>query len=112
MTGNAEKDLAGLAESLPIAPYSFRPAGIAPINPIPEAALLNRVAMRLFPLLRMVMPSFIINTDVLARGLIEVAVNGSSGEMKGWEGKGKVGNSGVFTNEEIKLVAASSPIAA
>lgn len=108
--GRAEKELASISSSLPIAPYSFRPAGIAPIHPIPEAAFLNRAANYLFPIFRRLAPSFVINADVLARGLLEVALRGSSGEVEGWEGKGGVGNEGVFTSEEIKVLAKSSPV--
>ena len=46
-----------------------------------------------------------IDTATLARGMIEAAVKGSSGMIPGWEGKGRVGNEGVFDNEEIKALA-------
>lgn len=102
--------MASLSSSIPISPYSFRPGGIAPIHPIPEAALINRVLLYTLPVIKRLMPSMVISADVLARGLIEVAVKGASGEMEGWPGKGKVGNEGVFTNEEIKQLAATSPL--
>lgn len=58
--------------------------------------------------MRALAPSYVINTDTLARGMIEAALTGSSGSIEGWEGKGKVGNSGVFANEEIKKLSKGS----
>ncbi|ORY78464.1 nucleoside-diphosphate-sugar epimerase [Leucosporidium creatinivorum] len=102
------QELALLPPTLPLAPYTFRPAGIAPLHPIPDATWANRNLKFLFPLFRCVAPSYVINTDTLARGMIEAALKGSSGTIEGWEGKGKVGNAGVFDNEEIKQLAKGS----
>ena len=51
------------------------------------------------------MKAYVIDASVLARGMIEAALKGASGEIKGWEGKGQAGNEGVFANEEIKALA-------
>jgi hypothetical protein len=60
--------------------------------------------------MRRLAPSYVINTDILARGMIEAALKGSSGSIEGWDGKGKVGNVGVFDNEEIKKLAKGSAL--
>lgn len=108
ISGRAEKEIALLPPTIPIAPYSFRPAGIAPLHPIPDATFMNRNVRFLFPVIRRLAPSYVINTDSLTRGMIEVALKGSRGTIEGWEGKGKVGNAGVFDNEEIKKLAKGS----
>lgn len=109
--GRAEAALAALPTSsptLPIAPYSFRPAGIAPIHPTPDAPAIYRYLNWLFPVVGALLPTAIIKTDVLARGMLEVALKGSSGAVPGWEGKGQPGNKGVFDSEEIKKLAKGS----
>lgn len=106
LLGRAEKSLALLRDTTPtLATYSFRPAGIVPIHPVPEAGTMQKVANCLVPVLKPFFGSYLINTDVLATGMIEAAINGASGEIKGWPGKGLVGNEGVFSNEEIKELA-------
>lgn len=47
---------------------------------------------------------------MLARAMIEAALRGGNGSIEGWEGKGKVGNEGVFENADIKRLAEETPI--
>ncbi|GAA5990985.1 hypothetical protein JCM11641_007728 [Rhodosporidiobolus odoratus] len=106
--GKAEHLLAGLptAGHPSLAPFSFRPAGILPIHPVPDAPWFYKGPF--LPVMRgigTVFPSTAVRTDVLAKGLIEVCLKGGTGEVKGWKGRGEVGNEGVFKNEEIKLLA-------
>ncbi|GAA5902897.1 hypothetical protein JCM6882_009155 [Rhodosporidiobolus microsporus] len=106
--GKAERTLASLPTTgFPsLAPFSFRPGGILPVQPVPEAPWFYR-----FPFsavlsgLNVVAPSHMIKTDVLARGMIEACLKGSSGRIEGWPGKGESGNEGVFANQEIKRLA-------
>lgn len=53
-------------------------------------------------------PSIVTDAPVLARAMIEAALRGGSGSIAGWEGKGQVGNEGVFENAEIKQLASES----
>ncbi|KAI5474633.1 nucleoside-diphosphate-sugar epimerase, partial [Pseudohyphozyma bogoriensis] len=106
--GQAEKALASNFPSL--ATYNFRPAGILPTRPIPEASFLYRCGTPIMKAIRLVAPSMVITTEQLARGMIEAALQGSTGSIPGWEGKGKPGDKGVFDNEEIKVLAKTSPL--
>lgn len=102
-TGRAEKALACL--NLPnLATYSFRPALIYPIEPTPEANLLQRASNAVVPVIKLFSadPSFMIDTKELAEGMIVAALKGGQGSIPGWPGKGQVGNANVFENEEIK----------
>ncbi|CEQ40598.1 SPOSA6832_02220, partial [Sporobolomyces salmonicolor] len=107
--GRAEKDLALLpASGYPsLAVYNFRPAGIVPIHPVPEAPALYRspILLGLIKGLGLLSAKWTVRTDELAKGMIEVCMKGASGEVPGWAGKGKVGNDGVFDNLEIKMLA-------
>ncbi|MCJ1350274.1 MAG: hypothetical protein MMC33_000255 [Icmadophila ericetorum] len=104
--GRAEAELAALQSTLPtLAVYSFRPAAIIPIHPTPDAATLQRVGNVIGPWLGKVKKNLVIYTDVLARGMLNAAARGASGRIEGWEGKGGVGNEGVFENVEIKKLA-------
>ncbi|MCJ1238653.1 hypothetical protein MMC14_006644 [Varicellaria rhodocarpa] len=104
--GRAERDLALLpSEYQSLATYSFRPAAILPSAPIPEAPRTQKILTTIVPVLRPFMKAYVIDASVLARGMIEAALKGASGEIKGWEGKGQAGNEGVFANEEIKALA-------
>lgn len=104
--GRAEAQLALLQHELPnLAVYSFRPAGILPIHPTPDAKSLQKFANVVGPWIGRVSKSLVIYTDVLARGMINAALKGASGTIEGWEGKGKVGNEGVFDNLEIRRLA-------
>ncbi|GAA5822171.1 hypothetical protein JCM11251_004880 [Rhodosporidiobolus azoricus] len=108
--GKAERTLASLPSSgAPhLAPFSFRPGGIDPIHSVPDAHFFYRPPFSvLFWGMRKFLPSLMIRTDVLAHGMIEACLRGSSGHIDGWEGKGQVGNEGVFNNEEIKRLAGS-----
>lgn len=60
--------------------------------------------------LRPLLASYIIDADVLARGLLETVIKGSKGTIENWEGKGQAGNAGVWTNEEIKALARGSEL--
>jgi hypothetical protein len=51
------------------------------------------------------MPKFVIDTDTLAHGMINAVLHGGSGTLTSWPSKGPSGNSGVFTNEEIKQLS-------
>ncbi|GAA5960026.1 hypothetical protein JCM21900_004026 [Sporobolomyces salmonicolor] len=107
--GRAEKDLALLPTSgyPSLAVYNFRPGGIVPIHPVPEAPALYRspILLGLIKGLGLLSAKWTVRTDELAKGLIEVCMKGASGEVPGWAGKGKVGNDGVFDNLEIKRLA-------
>ena len=78
-----------------------------PIHPIPDAPRTIRWGNAyLIPVLKpLLAKKYFINTDVLAKGMIEAALKGDSGKIEGWAGKGEVGNQGVFDNEEIKKLA-------
>lgn len=107
-TGKAERVLAELpSQGYPtLAVYSFRPAGIVPIHPVPEAPWFYRP-----PLLSVIKglgalyPPMVIKTNVLAQGMLAAVLKGGQGDVPGWPGKGAVGNDGVFDNEEIKKLA-------
>lgn len=142
--GRAEKALAEMNEdpvlTAKLATYSFRPAGIEPVAPVPEAGRVQRWLgplvsrtrhggasgkrarerradqpgfpslfrfphAQLFPIIRTVYPAGVISTKDLANGMLRAALTGGSGSVPGWEGKGKVGDAGVFDNEEIKRLA-------
>ena len=56
--------------------------------------------------MRLVWPSGLIEADVLARGMLRVALaGGGPGGVPGWEGKGQAGDAGVFTNDDCKKLA-------
>lgn len=121
--GRVEKALGLLRTELPIATYSFRPAGIhsptpnpgpsppppslsAPTNPLrADGPAIYRFANFLLPVIGAITPRYVIKADVLAKGMLEAVIRGGSGSIDGWEGKGEVGNAGVFTSEEIKKLA-------
>ena len=104
--GRAERDLALLPSKYPtLATYSFRPAAILPVAPVPEVPFVVKIANAIFPVIRPLIKSHVIDTPVLARGMIEAALKGASGAIKGWDGKGKAGNENVFANEDIKALA-------
>ncbi|GAA6057432.1 hypothetical protein JCM3770_002461 [Rhodotorula araucariae] len=106
--GKAEKLLAELpSQGYPsLAVYSFRPAGIIPIHPVPEAPFFYRPPfLSLMKGLGALYPPAVIKTDVLGRGMLETVLKGAAGTLPGWPGKGAVGNEGVFDNEEIKKLA-------
>lgn len=106
-TGRAESALASLRTIPTLTTYSFRPAGIRPVAPVPEAGFLQRIVggRFLFPIFSVVLPQYLISSDTLATGMIRAVVNGASGTIAGWEGKGERGDAGVFENEEIKRLA-------
>lgn len=106
--GKAERILAELpSEGYPsLAVFSFRPAGIVPIRPNPEAQWWFGPAMAAVKGLGALYPPFAIKTDVLGRGMLEAVIKGRSGSVPGWPGKGLPGNEGVFRNEELKRLAA------
>ncbi|HNL02850.1 MAG TPA: NAD-dependent epimerase/dehydratase family protein [Leptospiraceae bacterium] len=58
-----------------------RPGGIRPIHKNPNAPLVNKIFIPFFPLFRLIAPSLVIDSDVLARILIHVARNGSDKEI-------------------------------
>ncbi|BGP23961.1 nucleoside-diphosphate-sugar epimerase [Rhodotorula toruloides] len=111
--GDAERQLAQLpSEGNPsLATYSFRPAGILSSSPDPNAAIAaNRPFIQSAArILGRFFPSMVTDAPVLARAMIEAALRGGSGSVEGWEGKGKVGNEGVFENADIKRLADESP---
>lgn len=105
-TGRAEAALAALRSLPTLTTYSFRPAGIVPVAPVPESGFLQRViGPPLFAVMGVLSPGLLIKTDVLATGMIEAVLRGASGEIAGWEGKGARGDRGVFENDEIKRLA-------
>ncbi|BGP31320.1 hypothetical protein JCM10296v2_003084 [Rhodotorula toruloides] len=112
--GDAERQLAQLpAQGYPsLATYSFRPAGILSSSPDPEASLAyNRPFLQsAVRTLGRVFPAMVTDAPVLARAMIEAALRGGNGSIEGWEGKGKVGNEGVFENADIKRLAEESPL--
>ncbi|KAM0753475.1 nucleoside-diphosphate-sugar epimerase [Meredithblackwellia eburnea MCA 4105] len=105
--GRAEVALADLRSTLPtLTTYSFRPAGIRPIHPVPEADWKQRVVYpKLFSLVSFFAKDLVVNTDVLAKGMLEVLLKGGSGEVEGWKGKGERGNENTFDTAEIKKLA-------
>ncbi|BGO90847.1 hypothetical protein NBRC10512_003343 [Rhodotorula toruloides] len=111
--GDAERQLAQLpSQGYPsLATYSFRPAGILSSDPDSNASLAyNRPFLQsAFRTLGRVFPSIVTDSPVLAQAMIEAALRGGSGSIEGWEGKGKVGNEGVFENADIKRLAEESP---
>ncbi|GAA6037794.1 hypothetical protein JCM8097_005041 [Rhodosporidiobolus ruineniae] len=111
IAGKAERVLADLPSSGSpyLAPYSFRPAGIFPVQPTPELSWLHRGAVGIAkPIFFTLMPSMAIKADDLARGMIEAclkAVKSEASEIEGWPGKGKLGNEATFDTNEIKALA-------
>ncbi|GAA6004825.1 hypothetical protein JCM10207_008418 [Rhodosporidiobolus poonsookiae] len=98
--GKAEHQLAEMPSTVPsLATYSFRPGGISPLHPAPGRPWWHSPVLGV---LKVVYPSGVIGADTLARGMIDVALRGGSGTVEGWEGKGKAGNEGAFSNVEIK----------
>lgn len=111
LAGKAERLLAALPSSSPdyasLAPFIFRPMTILPSHPVPDGSFLYRQPL-LFLLVKTIarfVPSTSISSEELAKGMIEVVVNGGRGTLEGWEGKGEAGNEGTFGNEEIKRLA-------
>lgn len=60
------------------------------------------------PFLRRVVP--VIDADVLAQGMIEAVLNGGSGSIAGWKGKGESGDEGTFGNDESARLAGGSAL--
>lgn len=110
--GLTEAALSSLSQSntnSKLAVYCFRPAGILPIEPIPEvSSTIVKLTVKILPFIQFIYPSFVIDTKTLARGMIEAIVKGGEGKIRGWEGKGEKGDKNVFNNEEIKKLAEES----
>lgn len=58
--------------------------------------------------MRRILPNMMISTDLLAQSMIRVALEGKSGAVKGWPGKGGLGDESVFDRTEIPRLAAGS----
>ncbi len=56
--------------------YIFRPGYIHPEKPIPGRMLGERISGFLYPLLKQILPRFVIKTEELARGMINVGLKG------------------------------------
>lgn len=74
---------------------------------------MKKSAYALIPFIRGVVDKALgaIDTDVLALGMVEAVLKGSSGVIPGWEGKGKAGDAGTFNNTEIIKLAKGSLLA-
>lgn len=109
--GRTEKNLALLADETPgLAVFNFRPAGIYPTLRDPDAGGIKESARN--GLMHVMKPmGMVIDSSDLARGMLVAAVDGKTGKLAGWEGKGesKSGNKGSFENAEIKRLAKSYP---
>lgn len=95
-----EKGLVNLNSST-IQTYIFRPPLIVPNKWRPEI----KCSIKLIcGVLSWVLPSAIIEAPVLARAMLEVALNGHGD----WEGKGISGDEGTFGTTEMKVLGAES----
>lgn len=104
--GEAEAALAALpASHTTLATYFFRPAPIFPVTPSADAGLATKVRRAIFTTL---FPFFTIFDAVLGRAMIESVLEGSTGEIQGWPGKGQPGNENTFGISEMKLLGARS----
>ena len=106
LAGEAEASLAALRSTLPIATYFFRPAPVQPVTPGYFESLSYLQSFRLYVLAR-----FVIRADVIARAMIEAVLDGASGEISGWPGKGLPGNEHTFGIGEMKELGARSVLA-
>jgi len=97
--GQAEKALAELPRTVPnLRVYSFRPAYIHHSHPVPDAGFSQKyVGPLLAPIFTTLFTSMICPDSDLAKGMIEVGLNGHSS-------KGGETEAGVFSNNEIKNV--------
>ncbi|KAK4700247.1 hypothetical protein P7C70_g6001, partial [Phenoliferia sp. Uapishka_3] len=102
--GEAEATLVALTSTLPLATYFFRPAPVRSSNPTVPFTTFQNIRFYL-------MSRFVIDDDVISNAMIQAALQGGSGEIEGWEGKGKPGNEGAFGIGEMKLLAAESVLA-
>jgi uncharacterized protein YbjT (DUF2867 family) len=91
--GEAEKAL--VATGFPRV-YIFRPAYIYPVEPRKEPNLSYRLLRWSYPAFRVLFPNLVIESDVLARAMVEVAVQ-RSGEHQ----------SIIFENRDIRALADS-----
>lgn len=95
-----------------LATYSLRPAGIFPTAPTPESTWVQSVGTLFGPLMRWYSPALVIDADVLGRGMVEVVLRGSEGEIEGLPvGKGRAGNEATVSSDEIKLLSGQSVLA-
>ena len=91
--GEAEKAL--VATGFPHV-YIFRPAYIYPVEPRKEPNLSYRLLRWSYPAFRMLFPNLVIESDVLARAMVDVAVQ-RTGERQ----------SVIFENRDIRALADS-----
>jgi uncharacterized protein YbjT (DUF2867 family) len=91
--GEAEKAL--VATGFPRV-YIFRPAYIYPVEPRKEPNLSYRVLRWIYPAFRVLFPNLVIESDVLARAMVDVAVQ-RTGERQ----------SIIFENRDIRALADS-----
>ncbi|KAL8291632.1 hypothetical protein RQP46_001890 [Phenoliferia psychrophenolica] len=105
--GDAERIISSLQSTLPLATYMFRPAPVLPVTPGYYDTLSTIQKVRFY-----VFDRFVIRADVIARAMLQAVLEGGSGAIQGWEGKGKEGNEGTFGIGEMKALGASSVLAA
>jgi uncharacterized protein YbjT (DUF2867 family) len=91
--GEAEKAL--VATGFPRV-YIFRPAYIYPVEPRKEPNLSYRVLRWIYPAFRVLFPNLVIESDVLARAMVDVAAQ-QTGERQ----------SIIFENRDIRALADS-----
>jgi uncharacterized protein YbjT (DUF2867 family) len=91
--GEAEKAL--VATAFPRV-YIFRPAYIYPVEPRKEPNLSYRLLRWSYPAFRVLFPNLVIESDLLARAMVDVAVQ-RTGERQ----------SIIFENRDIRALAAS-----
>jgi len=95
--GEAEQAL--LAAGFPRV-YIFRPAYIYPVEPRKEPNFSYRLLRSIYPAFRVMLPNLVIQSDDLARAMVDVAVR-RTGE----------GQSQVFENRDIRALAHGSALA-
>lgn len=109
--GRTEKNLALLAdENSGLAVFNFRPGAIYPTLRDRQAdGFMGSARNALITVMKPV--GLVIDASELAKGMLVAAVNGTTGKLAGWAGKGesKSGNKGSFENAEIKTLAKSYP---
>jgi len=91
--GEAEKAL--LATGLPRV-YIFRPAYIYPVEPRKEPNISYRLLRWVYPAFRVLFPNLVIQSDVLARAMVDVALRRTDERQ-----------SIVFENRDIRVLADS-----
>ena len=72
--------------------YIFRPAYIYPVKPRREPNMSYRMLRAVYPVFRVLFPNQVIESDALARAMVDVVLAGEAGQQ-------------VFENRDIRALA-------